>query len=329
MEKYLSLLDEVMTRGKRKVNRTGVDTIGIIGAHREYDMSHGFPAVTTKNLFYDKSFNEMLGFWRGVDNAADFRALGVNVWDDNANVNEQWLANPNRKGEDDLGRIYGVQARRWGDDSYVMSGPIGGRLEDALGPVDQLLKVYSHLVRGIDDRREIVSHWNPGELGRMALPPCHMFYQFGLEPLTLEERITLYQDKAGKPIQGFEATMQFMDENSIPTNKLHLSMYQRSCDMPLGVPFNIAGYSWLLHVMAHITNTVPGVFNHFMHDVHIYVNQIDGVKEQLTREPKHLPDFWMNPALTSLDDIDLHATPADFALIGYEHHPTIKFPFAV
>ena len=324
MEQYLSLIEEVFSKGRRKPNRTGVDTIGFIGAHRQYDMADGFPAVTTKQLFSAQSFGEMLGFWRGVDNAEVFRKLGVKVWDANANTNGQWLANPYRKGTDDLGRIYGVQARGW---RYAVGG-------DSLGvpiyeSIDQLRKVYDNLRQGIDDRREIVLHWNPAELDQMALPPCHLMYQFGLEPLTLDERISWYQNTTGDAVEPRDCTIQFMDSAGIPTNRLCLSMYQRSCDVPLGVPFNIAGYAWLLHVMAHLTNTVPGTFNHFMHDVHIYVNQIDAMREQLTRDPKPLPAFWMNPAIRTMDDMDNHAEPSDFRLVGYEHHPAIKIPFAV
>ncbi len=280
MKQYLDLCQRVLDEGVVRPNRTGVDTIGIQGAMLQFNLAHGFPAVTTKRLYYNKAFAEMLGFFRGYDNAAKFRALGCDVWDQNANENEQWLNNPRRKGTDDLGRIYGVQGRRW-------TGYDGTEY-------DQLRMVYNDLKDHKDNRREIVSHWNPAEMKRMALPPCHLLYQFGIQE-----------------------------------NRLNLTMYQRSADIPLGVPFNIAGYAWLLCVMARITKLVPGVFTHFIHDAHIYVDQIDGIETQLTRTPKPLPRFWMLPQLKTFEDIDHHAKETDFKLANYDHHPGIKFPFAV
>ena len=158
----------------------------------------------------------------------------------------------------------------------------------------QLRKVVDHLSQGIDDRREIVTHWNPAKLGEMALPPCHMFYQFG--------------------IQG---------------DKLNLSMYQRSCDVPLGIPFNIAGYAWLLSVVAHITGYKVGEFTHFMHDIHIYENQIEDMEIQVQRKLYELPMLWINPEIKTLGDLETWVTPDDFMLIDYQHHEHINYPFAV
>ena len=281
MRQYLDLCKKVLDHGKRRPNRTGVDTLYIHDEMMKFDLSEGFPLVTTKKLLYRASFAEMLGFLRGYDNAVKFRSLGCRVWDANANDNEQWLNNPKRKGTDDLGRIYGVQARNW-------------RSIYTPEPVDQLKKVVEDLLQGIDNRREIVTHWNPAETHLMALPPCHMLYQFGIDG-----------------------------------DRLNLCMYQRSCDMPLGVPFNIAGYAWLLSVIAHITGFRPGVFTHFLHDVHIYVNQVDGMREQVEREPLRLPMLQINPRLQTLEDLETVAGPDDFAILGYQSHPAIKYPFAV
>ena len=288
MQQYLDLCRKALTQGIIKKNRTGVDHIGYQGDMCQYDLAEGFPAVTTKKLAFKSVVAEMLGFLRGYDNAADFRALGCRVWDANANENKQWLANPNRKGMDDLGRIYGVQARRWiyrkNELDYYSS----------VHTLDQLKLVIEDISNGKDNRREIVTHWNPAELDQMALPPCHMFYQFG--------------------IQG---------------DRLNLGMYQRSCDLPLGVPFNIAQYAWLLSVVAHITGFKPGVFTHFLWDVHVYANQVENLKIQLERTPYLLPTLVINPSIKSLQDLETWVTPADFQLHGYQCHPHIQYPFAV
>jgi thymidylate synthase len=279
VKQYLNLCRLVLNEGLRKQNRTGVDTIGIQGAMMKFDLEDGFPAVTTKKLYWRSCFAEMLGFLRGYDSAQQFRALGCKVWDANANENEQWLTSGARKGRDDLGRIYGVQARDW-------SGP--------WGKVDQLRQVVDDLSKGIDNRREIVTHWNPGELCEMALPPCHLLYQFG--------------------IQG---------------HRLNLSMYQRSCDMPLGVPFNIAGYAWLLSVIARVAGLTPGTFTHFLHDVHVYVNQVPLLKEQIKRKPHKLPTLVMSPAIHTLEDLETWVRPDHFELKKYKHHEVISYPFSV
>jgi thymidylate synthase len=280
MEQYLKLCSKTLAEGIRKQNRTGVAHFGYTGDMMKFDLSKGFPAVTTKKLAFKSVVAEMLGFLRGYDNAADFRKLGCKVWDANANENKQWLESNYREGVDDLGRIYGVQARSWEIDKTWN--------------LDQLRMVYDDLRKGKDNRREIVTHWNPGELDKMALPPCHMFYQFG--------------------IQG---------------DRLNLSMYQRSCDVPLGIPFNIAGYAWLLSVMAHITGLRAGEFTHFMHDIHIYENQIDLMYEQVVRKPLPLPTLRITEKIKTLEDLETWVTVDDFELVGYQHHPPIKFPFAV
>lgn len=276
MKQYLDIARKCLQEGTRKENRTGVATIGYHNDMAKYDLSEGFPAVTTKQLYFKQVVAEMLGFLRGYDNAKDFRELGCRVWDSNANENKQWLNNPYRKGTDDLGRIYGVQGRNFNG-------------------VDQLVKVYEDLRQGIDNRREIISYWNPAELDQMALPPCHMMHQFGIQN----------------------------------GDTLHLAMYQRSCDVPLGVPFNVAGYAWLLSVMAHITGLKVGTFTHFMSDIHIYENQVEPMKEQLKRSPKELPKLWINPNIRCLNDLLEWATVEDFKLVDYYPDSAISFPFAV
>lgn len=291
MKQYLDICKKALN-GTWKENRTGVKTIGYHGDMMKFNMSDGFPAITTKKLAFNSCVAEMLGFLRGYDNAEDFRRLGCKVWDANANDNEQWLNNPHRKGVDDLGRVYGVQARQWWSSKR---------------DYDQLKKVVAHLSQDIDDRREIVSHWRPDELDMMALPPCHLLYQFGLEPYSF--------------VSGFGSTVKRC--------KLNLMMYQRSCDLPLGVPFNIAGYAWLLHVVARITGHTPGTFTWVGFDIHIYENQIKLMKEQIKREPKMLPELRVNPDIKTLEDLETWIKPSNFILDGYDFHPAIKYPFAV
>ncbi len=288
MDQYIKICNKALREGIRKTNRTGVDHIGYTGDMMQFNLQKGFPAVTTKRLSFNTVVAEMLGFLRGYSNAAEFRKLGCNVWDANANENKQWLNNEYRKEKDDLGRIYGVQARAWKRYRPTLNYM---RTYDS---IDQLQKVYKDLKAGIDNRREIVTHWNPGEMNQMALPPCHMFYQFG--------------------IQG---------------DYLNLSMYQRSCDLPLGIPFNIAGYAWLLSVFAQITSLKPGTFTHFMHDIHVYENQVDLLTKQILREPFMLPEIKINPAIRTLKDLETWVMPSDFALVNYVHHAPVKYPFAV
>jgi len=290
---YLELLDKILKEGTNKENRTGVDTRAIFGQTMRFDMSEGFPALTTKKLFWVPVVGELLGFLAGYDSAADFRKLGCKIWDANANENQWWLNNPHRTGEDHLGRIYGVQWRRWQgvDGSFY----------------DQIKDVIDKIKNNPTDRRMVVTAWNPAEVAQMALPPCHMFFQF-----------------------------------YVADGKLSMSMYQRSCDTFLGVPFNIASYSLLLHLVAHVTKLEPGEFVHILGDTHIYHNHFEQVKEQLQREPFPAPSLWISPEIKDIDDfhkavteaIDAGETPTDaiakvIRLENYKHHPAIKAPMAV
>lgn len=281
-ETYCELVRNVLDNGFMKYNkRTGKGCLTLHGALCKYNLEYGeFPALTTKKLLVRPMVGELLGFIRGVDNAKDFRDLGCNFWNANANESVHWLENPNRKGEDDLGRIYGVQARNWTNSDGEVT--------------DQLLNVYEKLMRREDDRRLIVSHWNPGELDKMALPPCHKDYQFHIRN----------------------------------DNILDLSVTQRSNDVPLGTPMNIASYALLILIMCKLTGMQPGVLNHFMTDVHIYEDQIDLIKEQIERKPLYPPRMVINAKINTLEDVETWVTPDHFELINYEHHPAIKFPFA-
>ena len=284
MRQYLDLLERVRYSGTRQKNRTGIDTFRIEGAMLQFDLSNGaFPALTTKKLAFKQVVGELLGFIEGASSAARFRELGCTIWDQNANENQQWLNNPSRKGTDDLGRIYGVQWRDWIGNNAVW--------------VDQFAQAIWKIQNTPEDRRIIVSAWNPSELNKMALPPCHVMHQYICNPETKE---------------------------------LSLCMYQRSCDMFLGVPFNIASYALLLEIVAEATGYVAKELIMFLADVHIYENHLEQVNEQLDRVPFSPPKLIMplRGSMEAMEYIKL-LTPEDFNLVGYEHHPPIKAPMAV
>lgn len=307
-EEYVRQCTNILTYGKWKLNeRTGKNCLFYLGDMGKYDLSTGkFPLLTTKLIYTKQMVAELLGFIRGYDNAKQFRDLGCNFWNENANKSKHWLENSNRKGEDDLGRIYGVQARKWQSSikknsnfvhtlnenhNVIFNDPFNENVT-YVESIDQLKNVIEKLSKGIDDRRLIVTHWNPGELDKMALAPCHMFYQFGIR-------------------DGY----------------LDLCMYQRSADYPLGVPMNIASYALLLRLIAQITGLKAGIFTHFLWNMHIYEDQVELLKEQLTREPFEAPELWINPEIKSLKDLETWVTPNDFRVINYNHHPAIKYLF--
>lgn len=299
---YHNLCQNLLNQGFWKLNeRTGKNCLTMLGGMAKYDLSTGkFPVLTTKKVYVKQMIGELLGFIRGVDSAKGFRDLGCNFWNANANESKHWVANPNRKGWDDLGRVYGVQARDWRAYTKLLSlpehpsvAPTAFDLFTQTASVDQLANVISKLANGVDDRRLIVSHWNPAELDQMALPPCHMFYQFGIR-------------------DGY----------------LDLCMFQRSCDIPLGVPMNVASYALKLMLVAQITGLKPGIFTHFMWNIHIYEDQLEGIKEQLTREPFEAPSMLIDPNIKSLQDLETWVTADHFKLQNYNHHPAIAFPFA-
>lgn len=278
---YHRIANDILSFGEPKLNkRTGKTCMTLTGLSAQYHLDNNyFPAITTKKLFLNSMIAELLGFIRGYDNAKDFRTLGCNFWDANANESTDWLNNINRKGKDDLGRIYGVQGRRWISKDGI--------------EVDQLGLIIEKLNSRIDDRRLIMNYWNPGELDEMALPPCHDFYQFHLS-----------------------------------NDNLDLTMYQRSNDIPLGTPVNIASCALLLILIAKITGLIPRKFTHFMGDAHVYEDQVDLLKTQLERTPYSPPKMVINPDIKTLKDLETWVTTEDFSLIGYEHHDHIRFPFS-
>lgn len=262
--------------------RTGIRCLTLINADLEYDVgANQFPLVTTRKCFYKAAIAELLGYLRGYDNAAQFRAIGCKTWDANANQNQAWLDNPARKGTDDMGRVYGVQGRSWrrSDGSHL----------------DQLQKVVTNLSQGIDDRGEIVTFYNPGEFDLGCLRPCMHTHTF-----------------------------------SLLGDTLHMTSYMRSCDVPLGLTFNMPQCFVLLALMAQITGHKAGKVYHKIVNAHIYENQLELMQNvQLKRTPYSVPSLKINPEIKSLADIESWVSTDDFSVQGYESHAAIAYPFAV
>jgi thymidylate synthase len=283
MKQYLDLNKRIIEEGVMVHNaRTGKDVLTVINADLEYNVGNNeFPMVTTRKTFYKSAIAELIGYIRGYDNAEDFRKLGTPTWNANANDNKVWLENPARKGTDDMGRVYGVQGRSW-------STPEGNT-------IDQLKKVVDNLTKGIDDRGEIISFYNPGEFHLGCLRPCMHTHTF-----------------------------------SLIGDTLHLTSYQRSCDVPLGLSFNMIQVYTFLALMAQITGHKAGTAYHKIVNAHIYEDQIDLMRDvQLKRTPFNPPKLIINPDIKSLEDLETWVTMDDFKIEGYEHHEAIKYPFSV
>ncbi|MGE6649985.1 thymidylate synthase [Shewanella colwelliana] len=283
MKQYLDLCHRIIDEGVWVENeRTGKRCLTVINADLMYRVDRNeFPLITTRKSFWKGAIAEMLGYLRGYDNAADFRKLGAKTWDANANENSAWLNNSHRKGVDDMGRVYGVQGRAW-------SKPDGGS-------IDQLKKIVDNLSKGIDDRGEILSFYNPGEFHMGCLRPCMHTHNF-----------------------------------SLLGDTLYLNSFQRSCDVPLGLNFNQVQVFALLALIAQITGKKAGTAYHKIVNAHIYEDQLDLMQNvQLKREPMPSPQLQINPDIKSLHDIETWVTMDDFEVTGYEHHEAIKYPFSV
>jgi len=283
MKQYLDLCKRIVEQGEWVENkRTGKRCLTVINAELNYNVENNeFPLVTTRKSYWKSAIAEFIGYIRGYDNAADFRKLGTKTWDANANENQAWLNNPHRKGEDDMGRVYGVQGRSW-------RKPDGGH-------VDQLRKIVDDLKQGIDDRGEILSFYNPGEFHMGCLRPCMHTHTF-----------------------------------SLLGDKLYLTSYQRSCDVPLGLNFNMIQVYVFLALMAQITGNKPGMAYHQIINAHIYEDQLELMRDvQLKREPFPAPQLNINPDIKSLEDLETWVTMDDFEVTGYQHHDPIVYPFSV
>lgn len=283
MKQYLDLCRRIIDEGTWIENkRTGKRCLTVIDADLTYDVANNqFPLITTRRSYWKSAIAEILGYIRGYDNAADFRALGTKTWDANSNENQDWLSNPFRKGQDDMGRVYGVQGRRW-------AKPDGSTL-------DQLRKLVDNLSKGIDDRGEIITFYNPGEFDMGCLRPCMHTHTFSL-----------------------------LDDT------LFLTSYQRSCDVPLGLNFNQIQVFFLLQIIAQITGNKAGKAFHKIVNAHIYEDQLELMRDvQLKRTPYEPPALHINPDIKTLEDLETWVTLDDFEVSGYQYHEAIKYPFAV
>jgi thymidylate synthase len=290
MKQYHEALEQILREGSNRKDRTGVGTIGVFGMQMRYDLSKGFPAVTTKKLAWKSVVSELLWF---IEGSGDERRLAElrhgsrdtdkeTIWSANAK-SEGWIKRNLRRSAGDLGRIYGVQWRRW-------RAPMVRINKVVLRNHDQLLELINGIKTDPYSRRHIITAWNPGELELMALPPCHCFAQF-----------------------------------YVVDGKLSCQMYQRSADMFLGVPFNIASYSLFTHMIAQACDLEVGEFIHVLGDAHIYTNHIEQVKEQLKRKEFPLPTLKLNPTVKDVTKF----TMGDIELVDYQCHPALSAEMAV
>jgi thymidylate synthase len=263
-EQYLDLLRDILVNGVEKSDRTGTGTKSVFGRQMRFDLSKGFPLLTTKKVHTKSVIHELLWFVRGDTNVKSLHEHGVTIWD-------EWA-----REDGDLGPIYGKQWRSW--------ATADGRT------VDQLREVVEAIKKNPDSRRHIVSAWNVGELPRMALPPCHVLFQF-----------------------------------YVAQGKLSCQLYQRSADVFLGVPFNIASYSLLTMMVAQVADLEPGEFVHTLGDAHLYLNHLDQARLQLTRAPRPPPRMEIDPSVKDIDAFRYE----HFKLVGYDPHPAISAPIAV
>lgn len=264
MRKYLNLMEKVLLEGESKEDRTGTGTLSLFGEQMRFDLTKGFPLVTTKKAHFKSVIYELLWFLKGDTNVKYLQDNKVRIWN-------EWADE-----DGSLGRVYGAQWRSW-------QKPNGET-------VDQISNVVKSIKENPNSRRHLVVAFNPGELDQMALPPCHAFFQF-----------------------------------YVSQGKLSCQLYQRSADIFLGVPFNIASYAALTMMMAQVCDLTPGDFVHTFGDVHLYKNHIEQAKLQLTREPKTLPRLILNNQIKSIFDFDYK----DFELVGYDPHPKIQAEVSV
>ena len=348
-KQYQELLQDILDNGIRKEDRTGTGTISVFGRQIRHKMSEGFPLLTTKKMYFKGIVTELLWFLRGDTNIKYLVDNDCHIWDGDAYKNycnhfmDEYLEK-NELGESyrnslkphpidefinkiktddefakkwgDLGPVYGRQWRKWEQNSVA---PWGGL---AINHIDQIANLINELKTNPDSRRLMVSAWNVGELDQMTLPPCHYGFQVYTRELRTPERMD-WLNKMNNSDQRYRNVT--MDELNVPTRTISLMFNMRSNDVPLGLPFNLASYGLLLQIIAKEVNMVPDELIASLGDAHIYVNQIDGVKEQLTREPYKLPTLVMvtNPEL-KFDEYVYD----NFKLVNYQSHPTIKIPLS-
>lgn len=297
MKQYLDLCERIIREGDPVYNdRTNKTCFTVINADMEYDVANNvFPLITTRKSYWKSAIAELIGYLRGYSNAAQFRAIGCKTWDANANENIDWLRNPNRKGTDDMGRVYGVQGRAWRTVRYkTVDGAFGQETQEHTAVTDQLRKLVDNLSSGIDDRGEILTFWNPGEFDLGCLRPCMHSHQF-----------------------------------SSVNGTLYLNSTQRSCDVPLGLAANMVQCSVLLLLVARLTGHKSGKAYHKIVNAHIYEDQLPQMLEQVKREPFPSPKLYLHESIKTLDDVENVLTLDHFRIEDYTHHDPIKYPFSV
>ena len=264
MKQYLDLMQKVLDEGQEKSDRTGTGTLSIFGHQMKFDLSKGFPLVTTKKVHLKSIIHELIWFLQGSTNISYLKENGVSIWDEWADENE------------DLGPVYGAQWRSWPDGNN--------------GRIDQIENLINGINNNPDSRRHIVSAWNPALVDEMALPPCHSLFQF-----------------------------------YVANGELSCQLYQRSADIFLGVPFNIASYALLTHMIAQVCNLKAGKFVHTLGDAHLYINHLEQAKLQLSREVMGLPELKLSSNVNNIFDFKFE----DIEIVNYESHPAISAPIAV
>lgn len=287
-KEYFNLVKRIFNEGCDKDDRTGTGTISIFGDQRRYDLTKGFPLLTTKKVNYSSVLHELIWFIQGDTNIKYLVDNNVNIWNEWPYVN--FTKSIDYNGESQKEFIKKIKESKEFSDKWGELGPVYGKQWRDFGGVDQITKVIEQIKNNPNSRRLIVSAWNPAQVDNMLLPPCHAFFQF-----------------------------------YVSNGKLSAQLYQRSGDVFLGVPFNIASYATLIHMIAHVTNLEIGEFIHTIGDAHIYLNHMEQIKEQLSRETFELPKFKINRKVDSIFDFKYE----DIDIENYEHHPWIKAPVAI
>lgn len=348
-EQYLDLLKDILENGVKKTDRTGTGTLSVFGRQIRHKMSDGFPLLTTKKMAWKAMVTELIWFLKGDTNIRYLVENGCNIWNGDAykkystisemstqveSLSKEEFVNKIKNDLDfarkwgELGPVYGKQWRDWA--SYHKSFDKGpDRYIRDFNGIDQIAHVIHKLRTNPDDRGIIVSAWNVADLDDMVLRPCHNFFQFYTRELTDEERVNLHKAEQYSPKEFLNDNLIKMED--IPTRTISLMFNMRSNDVPLGLPFNIASYGLLLEIIGGMVNMVPDELIANLGDAHIYKNQIDGVKEQLTRTPMKLPNLIISDEVNfngTIDEFLETCNKDSFKLDEYESHPSIKIPLS-
>jgi thymidylate synthase len=340
-KQYLRFLKYILDNGVVKSDRTGTGTISVFDYTMKFDMSEGFPLLTSKKMYVRGIFQELIWFLKGDTNIKYLVDNDVHIWNGDAIKNYEkhngeinWgpfvtkeeafvdmIKNDSKfaKKWGELGPVYGKQWRNWSVSSEYQDGIHYSKDQN----IDQIANLIRDLKTNPDSRRLMVSAWNVGELDQMVLPPCHYGFQCYTSLMTKDERIKYFCDSLDKHISyGEDFTLEKLDELNVPKRKISLKWTQRSCDVPLGIPYNIASYGLLLHLLARKSNMVPNELIFSGGDCHIYLNQVDGVEEQLRNKTFSLPKLKLTN--TSIDELKYE----DIQVVDYKSSPTVKFPLS-